>query len=69
MDFLNYILNQLVYIENQPLIFNTGLFFVLFVIFYAVYIGTQQLKTFRVVYVLAFSLFFYYKSSGSFSFC
>ena len=66
MDFLNYILDQLAYKENQPLIFNTGLFFLLFVIFYAIYIGTQHLKTFRVLYVLAFSLFFYYKSSGVF---
>lgn len=66
MDFLNYILDQLAYKENQPLIFNTGLFFLLFVIFYAIYIGTQHLKTFRVLYVLAFSLFFYYKSSGIF---
>jgi D-alanyl-lipoteichoic acid acyltransferase DltB (MBOAT superfamily) len=66
MEFFNYILEQLTYKENQPLIFNTGLFFVLFVIFYAIYIGTQHLKTFRVIYVLAFSLFFYYKSSGIF---
>ncbi len=66
MEFFNYILEQLTYKENQPLIFNTGLFFVMFVIFYAVYIGTQHLKTFRVLYVLAFSLFFYYKSSGIF---
>jgi alginate O-acetyltransferase complex protein AlgI len=66
MDFLNYILEHLTYKENQPLIFNTGLFFVMFIIFYAVYVGTQHLKTFRVVYVLIFSLFFYYKSSGLF---
>ena len=66
MEFFNYILEQLTYKENQPIIFNTGLFFVMFVIFYAVYIGTQHLKTFRVIYVLAFSWFFYYKCSGIF---
>ena len=66
MEFFNYILEQLTYKENQPMIFNTGLFFVMFVIFYAVYIGTQHLKTFRVIYVLAFSWFFYYKCSGIF---
>lgn len=68
MEFFSYVIEQLTYKENQPLIFNTGLFFVLFVIFYAVYIGTQHLKTFRVIYVLIFSLFFYYKSSGIFFF-
>ncbi len=56
----------LTYQENAPLIFNTGLFLVLFIIFYAIYILTKEHKTFRVFYVLAFSLFFYYKSSGIF---
>lgn len=63
---LQQIQSYLIYEPEAPLIFNTGLFLVLFVIFYAFYIGTQQHKTFRVIYVLAFSLFFYYKSSGLF---
>ncbi len=66
MDLLNKILEYLTYHQNAPLIFNSGLFLVLFIIFYAVYIGTQHLKTFRVIYVLLFSMFFYYKSSGLF---
>jgi alginate O-acetyltransferase complex protein AlgI len=54
------------YQQNAPLIFNSGLFLALFVLFYAVYIFTYKHKTFRIIYVLAFSLFFYYKSSGIF---
>lgn len=68
MEIISYILEQLSYKDNAPMIFNSGLFLVLFIIFYALYIGTQHLKTFRVVYVLLFSLFFYYKSSGLFFF-
>lgn len=66
MDFFNKISEYLIYHEKAPLIFNSGLFLVMFIMFYAVYIGTQQLKRFRIVYVLIFSLFFYYKSSGMF---
>ncbi len=35
----------LTYQENAPLIFNTGLFLVLFIIFYAIYILTKEHKT------------------------
>jgi alginate O-acetyltransferase complex protein AlgI len=54
----------LIFNPEAPLIFNTGLFLVLFTAFYAVYILTKDQKSFRIIYVLLFSLFFYYKSSG-----
>ena len=52
-----------VYNEKEPLLFNTGLFLGLFIIFYTFYISLQNTFYKRLVYVIAFSLFFYlYKS-------
>ena len=53
-----------VYSANKPLLFNSGLFLVLFLVFYAVYIQLLNKRQLRIIYVVAFSLFFYYKSSG-----
>lgn len=67
MDFqqiISFIEPYLVYDNKAPLLFNSGLFLVLFVAFYGLYIATQRHQTFRVVYVTLFSLFFYYKCSG-----
>jgi len=51
---------------KEPILFNTALFLGMFLIFYPIYIFTTKAKTFhfRNLYVFAFSLFFYYKSSG-----
>lgn len=53
---------------QRPMLFNSGLFLVIFLIFYPIYILTTNAKTnaMRNLYVVAFSLFFYYKSSGLF---
>src|SRR5690606_10788057 len=53
---------------KEPILFNTALFLGMFLIFYPFYILTTKAKTFtfRNVYVFAFSLFFYYKSSGAY---
>jgi len=53
-----------VYNEKEPLLFNTGLFLGLFLVFYFWYILLRKADTMRMVYVILFSLFFYYKSSG-----
>lgn len=53
-----------VYDPQAPLLFNSGTFLVLFLFFYGIYILTRRQKTFRIVYTVLFSLFFYYKSSG-----
>lgn len=55
-----------VYNPSAPILFNTVLFLCLFLVFYPIYILTAKAKThvFRNIYVFAFSLFFYYKSSG-----
>lgn len=83
--FLSYLSEIFSYQADAPLLFNSGLFMVLFLIFYGIYIltcirpskdeqaslleteqswGGAIIVNFRVVYVLCFSLFFYYKCSG-----
>lgn len=52
------------YDAKRPLLFNSGEFLLLFTVFLSIYAVIYQKKFARVVYVLAFSLFFYYKSSG-----
>ncbi|WP_445715075.1 MBOAT family O-acyltransferase [Flavobacterium sp.] len=53
-----------VYNPKQPLLFNSALFLGLFLIFYSIYILSRKTHYFRITYVVLFSLFFYYKSSG-----
>lgn len=53
-----------IYNPKEPLLFNTGLFLGLFVVFYGIYMLTRKTFHLRLVYVICFSLFFYYKSSG-----
>lgn len=57
----------LCYHEEAPMIFSSGLFFVLFILFLPIYglLGlSKRTATLRIIYVVLFSLFFYYKSSG-----
>ncbi len=56
----------LTYQQNNPLLFNSALFLGMFLLFYLIYILTANTHRFRIMYVVAFSLFFYYKSSGIF---
>ncbi|PIY08095.1 MAG: membrane-bound O-acyltransferase family protein [Flexibacter sp. CG_4_10_14_3_um_filter_32_15] len=66
---INHLLNQfLVYSQNSPLLFNSGIFLVLFLIFYGGYIFLYKNDLLRMAYVIVFSFFFYYKSSGGFVF-
>lgn len=59
-----------VYNPKEPILFNTPLFLGLFLVFYPLYMLTLRSKThtLRNAYVFAFSLFFYYKSSGLYFF-
>lgn len=56
------------YDPKRPILFNTGLFLGMFLLFYPLYMYVAKLRTFhfRNLYVFAFSLFFYYKSSGAY---
>ena len=52
------------YNSSSPLIFSSGLFLYLFVAFLLGYRLLRNTMTLRILYVVAFSLYFYYKSSG-----
>lgn len=54
----------LAYDASSPLIFSSGLFLFLFAGFMLVYGALRRATTARIVYVILFSLYFYYKSSG-----
>lgn len=63
-EWIEKIIHWFVYDSSQPLLFNSALFLGLFLFFYAIYIGLRHQKMLRIGYVILFSLFFYYKSSG-----
>lgn len=52
------------YVENAPMLFNSGAFLVLFTVFITIYALIYKNASARIVYVVTFSLFFYYKASG-----
>lgn len=53
-----------VFNPKEPLLFNSGLFLGMFLVFYLFYITMRKTFHIRLLYVVIFSLFFYYKSSG-----
>lgn len=60
------IAQQFVYNPNEPLLFNTGFFLLLFTAFLWLYIALSPTLRPRLIYVILFSLYFYYKSSGGY---
>ncbi|MDR1980300.1 MAG: MBOAT family protein [Tannerellaceae bacterium] len=52
------------YQPKAPLLFSSGLFLFLFIGFLMMYLSLRKHTLARLVYVTAFSLYFYYKSSG-----
>lgn len=61
------ILSQIfAYQSESPLQFNSVLFFVLFFVFYSIYSLSVRKIAIRNLWLLLFSLFFYYKIAGSF---
>jgi D-alanyl-lipoteichoic acid acyltransferase DltB (MBOAT superfamily) len=54
------------YHSDSPMLFSTGLFLFLFLIFYFFYNKLRNYQTARILYVILFSLYFYYKTSGIF---
>ena len=66
MTFNEAILSLLHYNEKMPLLFNSGIFLILFVFFLAIFMLVEKKQFLRVTWTLAFSLFFYYKSSGNY---
>lgn len=58
------ILEAVTYSSDSPLLFNSGLFLCLFLLFYCFYYFTVNFRLLRLSYIVLFSIFFYYKSSG-----
>ena len=62
------LLHQLVYDEKSPLIFSSGLFLFMFAIFIVIYSFLSKKSLARTLFVVAFSYYFYYKTSGLYFF-
>lgn len=62
------LLSVLRYDAMSPLLFNTGLFLILFVAFIGIYRLMRRFRTLKMVFVILFSLYFYYKSSAGYCF-
>lgn len=60
------LVDMLMYDPETPLLFSSGLFWIMFIIFLPVYAIIKGSKTKMMIFVIAFSLYFYYKSSGLF---
>ena len=58
------LLSLLTYDPQAPMLFSSGLFLFLFAAFAFFYGFMRRTPTLRIWYVIAFSLYFYYKSSG-----
>lgn len=56
----------LAYDATQPLLFSSGTFLWLFAIFTLIYASLRAHTTARLLFVVAFSYYFYYKSSGTY---
>lgn len=69
MDF-SYIWNNLVelltYQKDAPMIFSSGVFWLIFIVFLPIYAMLKNRRWQMITFVVAFSLYFYYKSSGLF---
>ena len=59
-------LSLLAFNRDEPMLFTSGLFWVLFLVFLPIYALIKSKRTKMMVFVIAFSLFFFYKSSGLF---
>lgn len=64
----NLVLNELTYQPKSPLIFSSCLFLLLFLGFALVYNLLRNAQTWRILFVTAFSYYFYYKCSGFYFF-
>lgn len=64
--FFHNVWNLLCFDPAKPLVFNSGVFWCLFLIFLPVYGMLKNKRTKMMLFVIAFSLYFFYKSSGGF---
>ncbi|MDE7160593.1 MAG: MBOAT family protein [Muribaculaceae bacterium] len=66
MDILHNIAHQLAYDPSAPMLFSSGLFWILFIVFLPVYALLKGSRWKMALFTIGFSLYFYYKSSGLF---
>ena len=59
----NKLIEELSYQAQQPMIFSSGIFLFLFAGFTLIYALLQKQTTLRLLFVVAFSYYFYYKSN------
>jgi len=64
MTFLGNLVDTLQYSQSNPMLFNSGAFMLFFSVFIVIYTIIYKKKFAFSLYIIAFSLFFYYKSSG-----
>ncbi len=58
------VLELLSYNPQEPLMFSSGLFWLLAIVFLPIYAALKKRRTMMMLFVTAFSLYFFYKSSG-----
>lgn len=58
----------LLFDQHNPLLFNTGAFLLLFVGFLLIYQAIRRWQNLKLIFVILFSLYFYYKSSAQYCF-
>lgn len=58
--------NMFLYDSSAPMLFSSGLFWVLFLLFLPIYALLKRSRIQMTIFVILFSLYFYYKSSGLF---
>lgn len=54
------------YQESAPLVFNSGAFLLFFMVFWGIYLLLQSKQRVQILFTVLFSIFFYYKSSGTY---
>ena len=64
----NRIVDVLTYNPQEPMIFSSGVFLVLFLFFSFIYMCLERKMNARLLFVTLFSYYFYYKSSGMYFF-
>ncbi len=63
---LNNFGETLLYDPKAPMLFSSGIFWILFIVFLPLYALLKRSKLQMTIFVVLFSLYFYYKSSGMF---
>ncbi len=67
-EFKNALHDILLFDAANPLLFNTGLFLLLFLCFLGIYKLLSRWQSVKMIFVILFSLYFYYKSSAGYCF-